>query len=60
MAEGSREHLLEDVLGVVLAQAVGAHGDRVDVARVALDEGRPGALVAGCACAARARRREDR
>ena len=44
-----REDLLEDVLGVVLGEAKPLHGDRVDVAREALDELRPGRLVAGAA-----------
>ena len=42
----AREHLLEDVLGVVRREAEGLHGDRVDVAREAVDERAPGRLVA--------------
>ena len=40
-----REHLLEDVLGVVLRKPKGLHRDRVHVAGEPLDELVPGALV---------------
>src|SRR5207247_9797334 len=43
---GTREDLLEDVLGVRLRQAKGLDRDRIDVAGEALDEIRPGLLVA--------------
>src|SRR4051794_5837425 len=46
---GAGEYVLEDVLGVRVAQAVGAGGDRVDVAGEALDQQSPGRLVTGAA-----------
>src|SRR5919106_2612301 len=45
----AREDLLEDVLGVVLAQAEGLRADRVDVTREAADQLAPRGLVAGAA-----------
>jgi hypothetical protein len=49
MLEGASEDLLEDVLRVVGAQAEPLRRDGIDVAREAVDELRPGALVAGAA-----------
>src|SRR3954447_18539515 len=43
------EHLLEDVLGVVLWEAEGLHADRVDVAREAVYELAPRVVVARAA-----------
>ena len=45
----SREHLLEDVLGIGVREAVALDSDRVDVAGEAFDEVRPCLLVAGAA-----------
>ena len=42
----AREHLLEHVVGVRLGQPERLHGDRVDVAGVAIDEHAPGVVVA--------------
>ena len=47
--EHTREDLLEDVLGVLLGEAERLGGDRVDVAREAVDEGPPRLLVAATA-----------
>src|SRR5262245_33256558 len=49
MLVGPRENLLKHVLCVVLRQLERLDGDRVDVAREALDELVPGFLVAGAA-----------
>ena len=43
------EDVLEDVLGVLLAQAEALDRDRVDVAREALDQLAPGIVVARAA-----------
>ena len=43
------EDVLEDVLGVLLAEAEALHRDRVDVAREALDQLTPGVVVARAA-----------
>ena len=53
----AHEDVLEDVLGVVLGQAEALDGDRVDVAREALDELAPGVVVARHGSARRVRRR---
>ena len=49
--EDAREHLLEDVLGVVRIEPVDARDDRVDVPPVAVDERLPRGLVARAAAA---------
>ena len=42
----AREHLLEDILGIVLLKPVDPHRDRVHVAGEAVDQLLPGLLVA--------------
>jgi hypothetical protein len=49
MLERAREHLLEDVLGIVGAQSESLTDDRIHVAGEAVDELTPGLLVARAA-----------